>query len=155
MNSTSISSKQPLLQRYQIKQILIYGIKALCIFLLIYTAKEKIVDHERFLRGLQRIQFLNDRALTISWLVPISELAIALILIIPQTQKLGLYLFTIMMSIFTLHISSMLLWAENKPCHCGGAIETLTWGQHLVFNIGFILISIFGIYLHKNSNRKP
>lgn len=154
MNSTSITAKQPFLQKDQIKQLLILGIKLLCIFLLVYTAKEKLDDHERFLRGLQKIQFLKDYALTISWLVPFSEIAVAAVIIFPWTQKLGLYLFTIMMSIFTLYIASMLLWAENKPCHCGGAIETLTWGQHLVFNTVFILIAIFGIYLHKNSYRK-
>lgn len=155
MNSTSITAKQRFLKRDQIKQFLILGIKAICIILLVYTAKEKLADHERFYKGLQKIQYLKDYALTISWLVPIIEIAVAAVIILPWTQKLGLYLFTIMMSIFTLYISSMLLWAEKKPCHCGGAIETLTWGQHLVFNVGFILIAIFGIYLHKNHNRKP
>lgn len=154
MDSTSVTTKQLFQQRDQLKQLLILAIKGLCIFLLIYTAKEKIVDHERFYKGLQKIQLLKDYAQTISWLVPATEIAVALAIIIPKTQKLGLYLFTIMMSIFTLYIASMLLWAEKKPCHCGGAIETLTWGQHLVFNIGFILMAIFGIYLHKNSNRK-
>lgn len=91
----------------------------------------------------------------ISWLVPVSELAIALVIIIPQAQRIGLYLFTIMMSIFTLYIASMLLWAEKRPCHCGGAISSLTWEQHLAFNIGFILLSIVAIYLHKTYNRKP
>lgn len=154
MNSTSITGKPPFYQRHQTKQLLINGITGLCIFLLVYTAQAKIVEHDQFYKGLSKIQYLKNYALTISWLVPISELAIALALIIPQTQKLGLYFFTIMMSIFTLYIASMLLWAEKKPCHCGGAIASLTWEQHLLFNIGFILLAIFAIYLHKNINRK-
>lgn len=152
MNSTSITGKQPFYKRNQAKQLLITGITGLCIFLLVYTAQAKIVEHDQFHKGLLKTPYLKDYALIISWLVPISELAIASLLIIPKTQRLGLYLFTIMMSIFTLYIASMLIWAEKKPCHCGGAIETLTWGQHLVFNIGFILLGIFGIYLHKNNN---
>jgi len=154
MNSTSITAKRPFLERAQIKQLLIMGIKALCIILLVYTAKEKLEDHERFYKGLSKIQYIKDYALTISWLVPIFEIVVAAVIILPLTQKLGFYLFTIMMSIFTLYIASMLLWAEKKPCHCGGAIETLTWGQHLVFNIAFILLGIFAIYLHKNDDRK-
>ncbi|MFN0293482.1 MauE/DoxX family redox-associated membrane protein [Pedobacter helvus] len=153
MNNISISNKQPFLQRDLTKQLLIWGIKSLCIFLLLYTANEKIADHKRFYKGLTKIQFLTDYALTISWLVPITEIAVALAIILPWTQKLGLYLFTIMMGIFTFYIASMLLWAEKKPCHCGGAIEMLTWEQHLVFNISFILMAIFGIYLHKNENQ--
>jgi len=155
MDSISIKTRPPFLQRNLTKQLLIWGIKGLCIFLLCYTANEKIADHERFYKGLTKIQYIKDYALTISWLVPITEIAVAIAIILPPTQKLGLYLFTIMMSIFTIYIASMLLWAEKKPCHCGGAIETLTWGQHLLFNIGFTLIAIFGIYLHKNHNRKP
>ena len=154
MNSTSITAKRPFLQKDQIKLLLILGIKALCIILLVYTAKEKLEDHERFYKGLTKIQHIKDYALTISWMVPISEIAVAAVIILPWTQKLGFYLFTIMMSIFTIYIASMLLWAEKKPCHCGGAIETLTWGQHLVFNMAFILLGIFAIYLHKNDNRK-
>jgi uncharacterized membrane protein YphA (DoxX/SURF4 family) len=154
MESTSMTTKRPFLKRDQFKQFLITGITGLCIFLLVYTAQAKIAEHGQFYKGLLYTTYLKDYALTISWLVPFTELAIALLLIIPRTQRQGLYLFVLLMSAFTLYIASMLLWAETKTCHCGGAISSLTWEQHLMFNIGFILIAIFGIYLRKNSNRK-
>lgn len=149
MNSSSIKGSTPFYKKHQTKQLLITGITGLCIFLLVYTAQGKLAEQDKFYKGMLKIPYLKDYALTISWLVPISEIAIALLLIIPKTQRLGLYLFTSMMGIFTLYIASMLLWAEKKPCHCGGAISALTWEQHLLFNIAFILLAIFGIYLHK------
>jgi len=33
------------------------------------------------------------------------------------------------------------------PCHCGGAIENLSWGQHIWFNLAFIAIAIVGLRL--------
>lgn len=154
MNSTDITGQQPFYKSHQAKQLLITGITGLCIFLLIYTAQAKFAEHDRFYKGLTKVQYLKEYALTISWLVPVCELAIALLLIIPTTQRLGLRLFTIMMGVFTLYITSMLLWADKLPCHCGGAIEMLSWKQHLLFNLGFMLLAILGIYLQKNINRK-
>jgi putative oxidoreductase len=37
----------------------------------------------------------------------------------------------------------------RRPCACGGVIENLTWGQHLVFNLFFVGVAIAGILLKK------
>lgn len=133
------------------KQTLITCICLACIFLFTYTAYAKIVDHERFLKGLSKVQRLENYAIYISWLAPIMELLISLLLIIPKTQILGLKIFTAIMGIFTLYITVMLLWAEKLPCNCGGAIEKLSWTQHLWFNLGFIVLSSLAIWLSKEN----
>lgn len=133
----------------QSKTNLIWAICYCCIFLLIYTAYAKIEDHSRFYKGLLRISYIGNYALLISWLVPLSEILIAVLLLIPKMQKLGLYLFAVMMGVFTLYIASMLLWASKLPCHCGGAIEKLSWNQHLWFNLGFIALAGLAIWLKK------
>jgi len=130
---------------------LIWAICYCCIFLLIYTAYAKIEDHNRFYKGLLRISYIGNYALLISWLVPLSEILIAVLLLIPQLQKWGLYFFAVMMGVFTLYIASMLLWATKLPCHCGGAIEKLSWNQHLWFNLGFIALASLAIWLKKQS----
>lgn len=126
-----------------------WGICYCCVFLLIYTAYAKIDDHDGFYKALLPISFIGDYAFLISWLVPLSELLIAILLMIPQTQKRGLYLFTAMMGVFTFYIVSMLLWATKLPCHCGGAIEKLNWNQHLWFNLSFIALASLAIWLKK------
>lgn len=133
------------------KTNLILGICSCCIFLLVYTAYAKIEDHNRFYKGLLRISYIGNYALLISWLVPLIELFVAALLIIPKTQKLGLYLFTGLMGVFTFYILSMLFWANKLPCHCGGAIEKLSWPQHFWFNIGFMALASFAIWLSKKS----
>jgi len=135
----------------QSKTNLIWAICYCCIFLLSYTAYAKIEDHSRFYKGLLRISYIGNYALLISWLVPLSEILIAVLLLIPQLQKCGLYLFAAMMGVFTLYIASMLLWATKLPCHCGGAIEKLSWSQHLWFNLGFIALASLAIWLKKQS----
>jgi len=135
----------------QSKTNLIWAICYCCIFLLSYTAYAKIEDHSRFYKGLLNISYIGDYALLISWLVPLSEILIAVLLLIPKMQKLGLYLFAVMMGVFTLYIASMLLWATKLPCHCGGAIEKLSWNQHLWFNLGFIALASLAIWLKKQS----
>ncbi len=137
----------------QSKTNLIWAICYCCIFLLIYTAYAKIEDHNRFYKGLLPIPYIGKHALLISWLVPLSEVLIAVLLLIPQLQKWGLYLFAVMMGVFTLYIASMLLWATKLPCHCGGAIEKLTWAQHLWFNLAFIAIASVALWLKNNQQQ--
>lgn len=138
----------------QHKTNLIWAICYCCIFLLVYTAYAKIEDHDRFYKGLLRVSYIGDYALLISWLVPLSELLIAVLLLVPQLQKWGLYLFTAMMGVFTLYIASMLLWATKLPCHCGGAIEKLSWAQHLWFNLAFMALAVAALWLEKNRKSK-
>lgn len=131
------------------KKHLFTGICLLCLFLFAYTGFDKLFDLERFQNNLKRIPILGEYAIILSWLVPLSELLITILLIIPKTQKIGLITFTLMMLIFTVYISSMLLWAEKLPCSCGGVISNLSWIQHIWFNLSFIALSLAGLRLYK------
>ena len=128
---------------------LITGTTLACIFLFVYTAQAKLLERESFQDSMQAIPYIERYAWTISWLVPITELCIALLLIVPGTQRLGLLLFAAVMTMFTLYIASMLLWVEKLPCNCGGAIENLSWNQHIWFNLGFIALAIVAAWLKK------
>jgi hypothetical protein len=128
---------------------IIFCICLICIFLFLYTGYSKIEDHKRFFKGLTRVAIIGPYALFISWIVPLVEIVISVLLIIPKTSKWGLYGFIILMSMFTIYIVSMVLWATKLPCHCGGAIEKLSWTQHIWFNLAFIAIAIFALRLIK------
>ena len=127
----------------------IFFICLICVFLFLYTGYSKIEDHRRFFKGLTRVTIIGPYALLISWIVPIVEIIIAILLIIPRTSKWGLYGFTILMGGFTIYIASMVLWTTKLPCHCGGAIEKLSWTQHIWFNLAFIAIAVFALWLSK------
>jgi hypothetical protein len=135
------------------REIITFIICLPCLFLFAISAYDKIVDHERFLTGLSKVKYIGTHALFISWTVPIMEIIVSLLLLYPPSHKRGLYGFTGLMVLFTLYISSMLLWAEKLPCHCNLIIEKLSFGEHLVFNIGFIALGIFGLLLTKQKSK--
>jgi len=41
----------------------------------------------------------------------------------------------------------MLAFAPKLPCSCGGVIQKMTWGQHVIFNLFFTLLALVGIWL--------
>ncbi|WP_316846852.1 MauE/DoxX family redox-associated membrane protein [Pedobacter psychrodurus] len=124
-----------------------------CLFLFAISAYDKITDHERFLKGLAKVKYVGNFAPAVSYLVPIGEIAVCLLLSISKTVRLGLYGFIGLMGIFTLHIAVMLLWAEKLPCHCNLIIEKLSFGQHLIFNIAFILLAFLELWLKTNNSK--
>lgn len=133
------------------KDKIVNGIRYICLFLFAYTAYAKIIDHDRFLHSLTRVHLISGFAVLISFLVPAVEVLVVILLIIPRTLKIGLSLFTLIMSAFTIYIISAMIWEPKLPCHCGGAIEKLSWGQHIWFNLAFILLASEGLWLIKSS----
>ncbi|WDF77071.1 hypothetical protein PQ469_24615 [Mucilaginibacter sp. KACC 22773] len=121
----------------------------LCMGLFLYTAYAKMIDHDRFLKGLTSVHILSGFAVLISFSVPIVEIIVALLLLIPQTAKIGLYSFIIVMISFTIYIVSAMIWEKYLPCHCGGAIEKLSWSQHIWFNLAFIIVASIALRLNK------
>lgn len=132
------------------KDRIVFGICLICMSLFLYTACSKILDHARFLNGLQRVELIGKFATYVAWLVPAVEILIAVLLLVPKTYKWGLCGFSSLMILFTCYILGMLFWATNLPCHCGGAIEKLSWTQHVWFNLAFVGLSIFALRLSKN-----
>lgn len=130
-----------------VKDIAAYVISLICLILFAVSAFEKIVDHGRFLRGLSRVEFIGQYALIISYFVPASEIMVSLLLINPPTQRLGLSVFAGLMSVFTIYIGSMVLWAEKLPCNCNLIVEKLSWGAHIWFNLGFLVLAIGALWL--------
>lgn len=153
MEST-ITNKNTFQLNEKIREYLIQTICLVCLFLFLFAAYGKLAEHQTFVQGLRAVSFIGTYAGIISWLVPIAEIMVSLLLIIPITYKWGLYGFTGLMLVFTVYIGSMLLWNENLPCHCNLFVENLSWVEHLWFNMGFICLSVIAILLGKSSKTK-
>lgn len=148
MEST-VFKRRPLGLSAKAKDQVITVISLICLFLFALSAYDKIIDHERFLKGVSRVKYIGAYAWLIAVAVPVAEILICGFLSVPSFRKLGLYGFAALMSIFTLYIAVMLLWAEKLPCHCNLIVETLSFGQHLVFNLAFIGLAVFALWLNK------
>lgn len=134
------------------KERIAFLIILVCLFLFLISAYSKIEDHESFKSGLTKVKLIGTYATLISWMVPISEIVVSLLLIIPKTHKWGLYGFFNLMVVFTAYILSMLLWEEKLPCHCNLIIQKLSWTAHLWFNMGFIALALCALWLMKEQH---
>ena len=127
------------------------GICLICMFLFLFSAYEKIIGYEQFLNGLKKVSFVSQFAKVIAWAVPLIEILTSILLIIPKTQKWGLYGFAGTMAVFSFYILSMLLLKDTLPCHCNLIIDKLTWSQHLWFNLAFIGLALSAIRFNKSN----
>jgi uncharacterized membrane protein YphA (DoxX/SURF4 family) len=131
------------------KEWMVYGICLLCLALFASATYGKIADHETFVKGLSKVSVIGGAAVYLAWFVPIAEIIVCVLLLVPASSKWGLYGFTGLMTVFTGYILSMLFWADKLPCHCNLIIDKLSWGQHLWFNVGFIALAVFALWLGK------
>ncbi|UFH34909.1 DoxX family protein [Flavobacterium acetivorans] len=130
-----------------IKQNYIDIISYLFIVLFTYAAVNKLLDFENFQVQLGQSPLLSAFAGWVSWGVPIVELIIALLLVFPKYRLAGLLAAFSLMVMFTAYIIIILNFSSFVPCSCGGILEKMSWTQHLVFNIAFILLAAAGILI--------
>ena len=137
-------------------RITIEIISSLLIVLFVYTACSKLLEYRLFRSQLENAPFINKAAPVISWLLPAAELLTAAELTITATRKAGLYSSFFLLLFFTAYIALMLFSNVHLPCTCGGVIKSLSWKQHLVFNIFFLSIAAVGIAIgNKKTNQLP
>ena len=126
---------------------------SLLILLFAYAAFSKLSDRQMFKAQLTKFAIIGNAAGLLSWSIPIAELITVLLLFVAQFQYAGFIASAIMLTLFTLFLIVMVSFDQSLPCSCGGIIATLTWKQHIGFNVFFLAISIAGIYLkRKQSN---
>lgn len=125
------------------------SITASClIFLWIYTGSDKLIRFEQSRKAFHNQTFSGELAEVLSYIVPGIELLIALLLLFSVTRWWGYLGSTLLLTVFTTYVG--LIWVgafPRVPCSCAGILESLGWGEHLVLNLVFIGVSVFGFYL--------
>jgi hypothetical protein len=129
------------------KQSIIETITSLLVFLFLYTALSKFVDHALFVEVLGKSPLLGSIKNLVSWTIPITEIILVVLLIIPKTRLRGLWGSLALLSLFTMYLIYMVIFTPKLPCSCGGVISNLSWGQHIFLNITFIGLSYWAILL--------
>jgi hypothetical protein len=124
----------------------------LYIFLLVYAAMNKGLDFESFKVELGQSPLLSAFASWISWTVLIVESAIAILLLFPKTRIMALYAGFSLMSMFTAYIFIMLNYSFFLACSCGGILEKMSWKEHLLFNLVFVVLAALALWLNHYQN---
>lgn len=118
------------------------------ILLFVYTAASKFIDYENFRAVIGQSPLITRFAPVLAVVVPVAEIVIALLLVMPRYRRAGLYASFAIMTLFTVYIVVLLTLSEKIPCSCGGVISQMSWTQHLYFNIAFMLLALLGMWLY-------
>jgi len=133
---------------------LIEIISSLFILLFVYTAASKLLDYSAFKSVLSELPLIGDHSGFVGLALPITEGLVSVLLFIPRTRLWGLYGSLALMTAFTLYLAYMIFFTPNLPCSCGGVLKQMTWNQHLIFNMSFLMLSLAGILLQRKQIRR-
>lgn len=134
------------------KSHFIYVVALLHIVLYVYAAVTKLLDFENFQVQLGQSPLLSAYASPVSYMVPIVEVLISCLLLLPKYRYIGLYGSFSLMLMFSAYIFIMLHFSPFTPCSCGGILEEMNWEQHLIFNLIFVMLSLSALFLSKRNS---
>jgi hypothetical protein len=133
-------------------QVIVEAICFLFIFLFMYAAVSKLIDYQKFKVQVGQSPLLTAFSNWVIWIIPGIEILISLSLAIQKWKLLGLYASFSLMVMFTAYIIAITSFSSFVPCSCGGILQNMTWTQHLVFNIAFVLLALVGILIRSKQH---
>lgn len=133
------------------RMLIIEIISGLFVLLWCYAAISKLSDFESFKDQISKSPFITDLVEVVTFLIPFFELFIVGLFFFQKTRLLGLYLSFFLMFLFSGYIYIMLNHSYYIPCSCGGVLDSMSWEQHLGFNIFFTLLGLIGIMMTDNN----
>jgi uncharacterized membrane protein YphA (DoxX/SURF4 family) len=123
--------------------------------LFIYAALSKLSNYDQSRNEMLNQIFPREWALLFTWLIPSIELIVTLLLLLKPTLKLGLWASALLMLAFSAYIAVVLSGAFGRiPCSCGGIFRQMGYQTHLAFNLAFLGLAIYGIYLTHHTHLK-
>lgn len=136
------------------KNIFIEIIALLLAILFMYTAASKLLEWEQTRRQLYNQPFPVVIAEMLLYILPLLEIGAVVLLLRPLWRNVGLIISTALMGAFTGYVALVMTGIFGRiPCSCGGLVASLSWAQHLILNVIFLLISVIGLTLIKRSAR--
>ncbi len=109
---------------------------------------DKLLNFEIFRNGILRQPFSDNLGYALIFILPVSEVFTVVLLLLPKHRFYGFLLSSLLMTAFTAYIGMALAGAwDELPCGCGSVISGLSWKQHFFFNLFFLLISGYGLYI--------
>ena len=135
------------------RNVVIEIISALIILLFVYTALSKLTNWTSFQLSLAQSPLIENQVKMVAYFVPITELIVSLLLIIPRTRLWGFYGASALMLLFTGYVAYLVMFVPHVPCACGGIMKILTWPQHLIINSIYTILAITGAILERRKSK--
>ncbi|MET3877762.1 MauE/DoxX family redox-associated membrane protein [Chitinophaga sp. OAE865] len=123
---------------------------AALVILFIYTPVSKLMKVDRYISSMKAQPLYPSFRNFLIYALPAVEFITVIILAIPKYRKIGLYISLAMLITFTGYISLIQLnYYGRIPCSCGGVISALEWKGHLLFNLYFVAINIWALWINR------
>jgi hypothetical protein len=135
------------------KSIIVEIIVIFSVCLFMYTGINNLIEYYISREQLLLVPLLAPIATEIAIILPLMEIVTAILTFLPRTRKSGLKATLVLMILFTSYIIYILSYNQSLPCTCGGAIEELTWPQHLIFNILMIFLNAAALLLSSKTTK--
>lgn len=129
------------------KKHIILFFQVLIFLLFLYSAVSKASTFEIFVNNLDKSLFFETfNTSYLAKAVIIVEFVIPILLFFKSTEKAGYIISFLLLLLFTGYIFLMYAFSPFMPCSCGGLIGQLSWSQHIIFNIIFMIMSLYMAY---------
>ncbi len=115
-------------------------------FVFVYTAIAKVYDWNATKLAMYNQVIPDWSKDLLLYGIPMMEVLVALMLLIPRWRFRGFLASLMLMLVFTGYVAWVWLGLAGRvPCSCGGIISSLTWGQHLILNLGLTGLAVWGV----------
>jgi hypothetical protein len=123
-------------------------ITGLLIILWAYSSLSKLFDIKKFNHALMTQVFPRWIGKCLLFALPVGEIIIVILLLLPETRLVGMYASMFLMAIFTIYVGGAVFHIYDRhPCACGGLFNRLGWHKHFKLNIMLTLIALAGVIL--------
>ena len=122
-------------------------ISFLLIILWMYAAIGQLLQFKNFQIRLSQFPFISEYADLLAWLVPGVEVIIALLFFFPRLRDEAYLASFSLLLVFTVYIITVLNLSDSIPCSCNGVLPSLSWKEHILFNVGFLILALAGLVM--------
>ena len=115
-----------------------------------YAALSKLGDFGHYQAAMQKQPFPPPIQQLLIWTLPSFELLTGAALLTGKYLKPGLYASAVLFGSFAAYIALILSRTFGHiPCSCGGLIEHMGWSFHLWFNLAFLALTLYIIWINQ------
>lgn len=120
----------------------------LLVVLFVYTAFHKLIDLHLFRQTLMKSTLIEENQINfLLYFVPAIEI-LTILLLISNKYIHGLYMSLLLMTTFTIYLVVLNNFSFYKGCSCGGIFNEMSYLEHIIINISFIIMSLAAILLY-------
>jgi len=119
------------------------------------AAVDKLEDYAKFHLQLQRFPVHQSVLYAEAWVIPVTELIVAVFLLVPVTRLKGLFASLFLLSLYTLYLVFMLETRFYCNCNCGEPFQSLSLKMHIALTLASVFVTGVGVVLSGRLVEEP